>query len=108
MKNNILDLSCYLEKTMTVKMPDGRQYTLPKPTQRVFIMSLDLYKLSQSNPSYEEQLEAINKYAYVIMNENKQGRTFTMDEIENLPMDAKSAIIKAYTDFAQELVNDPN
>jgi len=105
---NILDLSCFLEKTLTVKVSPTRTVNLPKPTQAVVIQIIGLSSKDADKMTTEEQLEDINKLIYTILNSNTQLYKFSVSDVENMPLQAKMALIDAYNKFALELVNNPN
>lgn len=53
-------------------------------------------------------LEKLNELCVKILNNNKEGRNFTCEEVSmNLEFPLITAIIQAYTDFTKEIQSNP-
>lgn len=104
--NKMLDLSCYIEKTIDLKMPDGKILSLPKPTQKIAIFMMGIAESSKASP--EDAVKNVNDLTTMILNTNKQGFHYSAAEIANMPLDMQYAIIREYNSFLNELISNPN
>lgn len=102
----ILDLSVFDEETLDVKLSDGKVIRLKKPTQSLVIAMLRLRNMSENTPE-EAALAAMNGITLKILNNNADGMTFEMSNVEHLSVDAKSALLFGYSEFAAQLQANP-
>lgn len=103
----ILDLSSFIETTLDVKMPNGDTIHLRKPTQKMVITMLRLREdAAAADP--EKQLAVIDDCIYEILNTNNDGKTYTKEDVANLSIAMKSALIKGYSEFIAGIQSDPN
>lgn len=102
--SKVLDLSCFMQETISIKMLDGSKVDLPKPTQRFAIFLTNYY----TNKNTDNIVEMSNQLTTAILNTNIQGRKFTEQEVSELPLTAQVAIIKEYREFCVRLTNNPN
>jgi len=99
-----LDLSLFVKQTLDITMPDGEKYHIKKPTQKSVIQLMALKDVKE-----DKALEAMDELTYIIMNSNTEGKEFSKDELDSLlDWTMKTAIIRAYSDFINELQADPN
>jgi hypothetical protein len=103
----ILDLSVFEEETLDVKLSDGKVIRLKKPTQALVIAMLRLRNMSENTPE-EAALAAMNGITLKILNNNADGMTFEMSNVEHLSVDAKSALLFGYSEFAAQLQANPS
>lgn len=102
----ILDLSVFEEQTLDVKMRDGKVIRLKKPSQALVIAMLRLRNMSEETPE-EQALAAMNNMVLKILNNNADGVTFAADSVEALSIDAKSALLFGYSEFAAQVQANP-
>lgn len=102
----ILDLSIFDEETLDVKMLDGTIVHLKKPTQSLVIAMIRLRELSESTPP-EEALAALNGITLKIMNNNADGIVFTAEDVAELKLGVKNAIISEYSEFTLDFQKNP-
>lgn len=103
----ILDLSVFEEETLDVKLSDGKVIRLKKPTQGLVIAMLRLRNMSEDTPE-EAALAAMNSIVLKILNNNADGMTFEMSNVEHLSVDAKGALLFGYSEFAAQLQANPS
>lgn len=104
--NKVLDLSCFVEETLELILIDGKHINIPKPTQKMAIALMSYGDKMKSDK--EHAIDHMNELVTAILNTNKQGRKFTKDNVSELTIDTQAAIIRAYNEFLNELVNNPN
>ena len=102
----ILDLSAYTEETADVTMADGNVLHLKKPTE---LMVIHLLQLKQVNEDSDPMLilGTLNRITQEILNCNTDGVTFDFATVSRLDTDSKTAIVKAYSDWANKLRSNP-
>lgn len=99
-----LDLSLFVKQTLDIILPDGDIIHIKKPTQANVIKLMALQGTTEENA-----LEAMDELTSIIMNSNTDGRTFSNEWLnEHLDWTMKTAIIRAYSDFINELQTNPN
>lgn len=104
--NKILDLSVFSEDTLDITMPDGYLLHVKKPTQSIVISMMELSQEKDREPA--QMIEKLNELCVKILNNNKEGRNFTCEEVSmNLEFPLITAIIQAYTDFTKEIQSNP-
>lgn len=105
---NKLDLSVYAEKVWEVTMMDGTELHIKKPTQKQLII-LNGYdvKLSKAK-AFEDKIKALNEVTVVILNNNKEGKNYKVEDLEDMQMDILYAIYFGYGDFIKEVMSNPN
>ena len=102
----ILDLSAYAEETADITMADGNVLHLKKPTELMVIHLLQLKQVDEdSDPMVI--LGTLNRITQEILNCNTDGVTFDYATVSRLDTDRKTAIVKAYSDWANELRSNP-
>lgn len=105
--SRVLDLTAFVEETLDVKMPNGEIINLKKPTERMVIAMINLReKANSGNPV--EQLESITEMILLILNSNTNGKTYTDDDIQDLSIPMRTAIIRGYSNYITGLQSDPN
>ena len=102
----ILDLSAYADETADIRLRAGAVVHLRKPTEALVIELLQLRHIDSGTMSVE-LLEALNRVCGAILNNNADGVTFDRDTVAALQLDAKTDIVRAYTDFATRLQSNP-
>lgn len=105
-----LDLRPIIEETLDIVLNDTDTARIRKPSETMVLRLRDMVaKMQGGNVSDDEQMETMNKLALDVLNNNIDGETYDMENIQNsLPIGAKLAIIEAYATFAVKLDQDPN
>lgn len=103
-KIKTLDLNAFTEKTLEIKMVDGRVINVKRPTKAIFM----LLQAAQEADQVEDKNRISEQVIVAALNNNLEGLTIDNEEINAMPVLMKSAILKAYFDFLHELVSDPN
>ena len=79
----MLDLTnIYANKTYDVKLFDGTEIHLKRPTQAIqeFLVNLQSINI---NENAKEAMDGVMSVFLRILNRNTDGRTFTLEEVEN-------------------------
>lgn len=105
---NILDLSVFKEQTLDIKLLDGTQINIKKPNQEFMIKLLGFKEESSKRSNSIDSLELIKDLVLDVLNFNKNGRKFTAEDIADYDLVIQQAIIKAYTNFINEVMGNPN
>lgn len=105
---NILDLSVFKEQTLDIKLLDGTQINIKKPNQEFMIKLLGFKEESSKRSNSVDSLELIKDLVLDVLNFNKNGRRFTAEDIADYDLVIQQAIIKAYTNFINEVMGNPN
>lgn len=105
--SKVLDLTAFIEETLDVKMPNGDIISLKKPTERMVIAMLSLRdKADGADP--KEQLKAISDMILLILNSNTNGKKFSEEDLDDLSIPMRTAIIRGYSNYITGLQSDPN
>lgn len=102
----ILDLSAYTEETADITMADGNVLHLKKPTELMVIHLLSLKDVNEDSEPLEI-MTTLNRITQEILNCNADGVTFDLKSVSALSTDRKTAIVKAYSDWANALRANP-
>lgn len=103
----VLDLSTFVESTMEVKWPDGRVFEIGKPTQGLVISLMALQEKAKED-NVPETLEALEDFIYMVFSKNKKGAVISKEDISQLSIEMKMAIMNTYTAFIREVQSNPN
>ena len=102
----VLDLSAYVEETADVTMADGNVIHLKKPTERLVIHLMQLRDIDENSEPLAI-LSTLNRIAQEILNNNADGAAFDLKTVSAMQTDQKAAIIRAYSEWANELRSNP-
>ena len=105
---NILDLSVFKEQTLDIKLLDGTQINIKKPNQEFMIKLLGFKEEASKRSNSVDSLELMKELVLDVLNFNKNGRKFTAEDIADYDLVIQQAIIKAYTNFINEVMGKPN
>lgn len=105
---NILDLSVFKEQTLDIKLLDGTQINIKKPNQEFMIKLLGFKEEASKRSNSVDSLELMKELVLDVLNFNKNGRQFTAEDIADYDLVIQQAIIKAYTNFINEVMGNPN
>ena len=102
-----LHLQAFQQVYLDVELLDGSIIHLKKPTQRLAIeMALLPQYLVQQDINVI--VTALNELTVNILDNNKEGRIFTLDSIKDWEVELKNALINAYQEFLCEILANPN
>jgi hypothetical protein len=105
--SKVLDLTTFIEETLDVKMPDGTQISLKKPTEKMVIAMINMRDKAESKDPIE-QMKSISDMILLILNSNTNGKKFSAEDIEDLSIPMRTAIIRSYSNYITGLQSDPN
>jgi len=104
----VLDIGVFQDKTIKVKLPEGKILRLRKPTERMAIAAIALRQIDEGTEQ-EEVIRALNAIAIEILNNNDEGLKFTQEDMEyQLSVDDRLNLISVYEAFIEELQSNPN
>lgn len=107
----MLDLTIINESYFEIKMLDGSILNLKKMTQKMLLKTTLLDKeIEKANKEkdFEKILNLNVDRLHLILNNNKEGKEVTREEIEEFNAEIITAIIVAYSKWMQEFNNNPN
>lgn len=106
----ILDLTQFQEKFMEMKLLDGSELNLKKPTQAIVISLMAFeQKAKECKKDVNKMLTLMDDMMILILNHNKEGRVFSMADLgDSYTFEIQMAIIQAYTKFMNELNSAKN
>lgn len=105
----ILDLTQFTRRTMPVRLPDGTEVNLQKPSQALVIELMGLENQMKEGASPENVLEVYSHVVQGILNNNAEGIRFEERDITNqLDLELGMVLVQAYAQFMQEVQADPN
>ena len=105
--SKVLDLTTFIEETLDVKMPNGDVISLKKPTEKMVIAMINMRDKAESkNPV--EQMKSISEMILLILNSNTNGKKFGEEDLDDLSIPMRTAIIRSYSQYITGLQSDPN
>lgn len=99
----MLDLDKYINNSIGIKL-NGEVYDILEPTVR---MNMEVDRI-ESDMTRENLNEKRLEVAEVLMNHNKQGATFTKEELKDIPFEALSMVIAEIAMLRLKAEKDPN
>lgn len=93
-----IDLQALTEMTIDFKWLDGQEIHVHQPSAR-FVNKVD---------RAENTIEKSQELVFEFLKDNKEGRVFTKEEIEELNAPQLTAILMAVLGFANEVDSHPN
>lgn len=107
--SKIFDLNVFEEETLDVKFSAGEIVRIKKPTEKMIIELIKLQdKQLKGDLSVDEQLTIINDVLYMFIRNNADNKKYDRSIIEDLQFNVKIALIKAITDFINEISERKN
>ena len=99
----MLDLDKYINNSMRIKI-FGEEYDILEPTIGMN-MEIDRIESDLTKKNlHKKRLET----AVILVNNNKQGRVFTAEELKSIPFEALSMLIAEIALFRLRADEDPN
>lgn len=105
---NKLDLSVYADKVWELKMVDGTDLHIKKPSQKQLIVLNSYDEKLQAVEEFEAKLKMLNEVAVFILNNNKEDKKYKVKDTEEFPIDILYAIFYGYMGFITEVTSNPN
>jgi len=108
---NALDLNVYTDNTLDITLLDGETVLhVRRPSQEMLLQVIALEKKLKGNESAEIVLTELPGLLVNALGNNKDGVKITEQWLEDQGIDLamQLVIFRAYGDFIQELVSDPN
>ncbi|MCL2671967.1 MAG: hypothetical protein FWF10_08020 [Clostridiales bacterium] len=105
--NEIFDLSAFDQETMPVRMPNGTELNLLKPTEAIVLAVAGLKDLSD-DAGAELIMRALHACVKVILNNNDAGIVISDTQIKGLNVAAKNALLHRFTEWIAEIEARPN
>lgn len=99
----MLDLDKYINNSMRIKI-FGEEYDILEPT---IGMNMEIDKIEADLTKKNLHRKRIET-AVILLNNNKQGKRFTAEELKTIPFEALSRLIAEIAIFRLEADNDPN
>lgn len=99
----MIDLDKYLNATIEFKL-DGQIIRVKQPT------ALATKKIGnlEAGAVEENYLDSRCEITQIILNNNEDGKKFTVNEVEKIPFKVQDLIIKKISEMVFEAENDPN
>lgn len=99
----MLDLDKYINNSMKIKIFGG-EYDILEPTIR---MNMEIDRIESDLTTKNLHRKRIET-AVILLNNNKQGKKFTAEELKSVPFEALSRLIAEIALFRLEAESDPN
>lgn len=105
----MIDLSILSNKTFDIKLPDGFELNIRKPSNDLFKETFRMIKLMEANGEDDKKISAIYVFITKMFNRNMNNVKFTQQQLEELiDIDIAMYLIKEYQNFLNEVVQDIN
>ncbi len=105
----MLDLTVYKTRYYEIKIGENNIVHLETPKKKQLKVLLNLTKKVDSKNLTEEDMDALYEAALIAFNKNKEGRTFTEEEIEELlGLNALYDFFKGYYSWVADNVSQKN
>ncbi|MEG1256901.1 hypothetical protein [Clostridium sp.] len=99
----MLDLDKYLNQSIEIKI-NGEVIGVFQPSAR---MTKEIAELENSITE-ENYLDIKSKVIHKLLNNNASGKTFTIEEVDNIPFKLQDLITKEVTSMVYKADKDPN
>lgn len=100
----MLDLTKIKEEYFKIKLPNGDILNLKKPTQSIIKYISDIETCDE-----QEQQEKVFNFVVRIINRNKEEKTYTTEQIDNmLDINLMITLVEEYVKFVQQIASNPN
>lgn len=105
----MIDLSMLNNKTFDIKLQDGTELNIRKPSNELFKETFRMIKLMEANGEDDKKISAIYIFLAKMMNRNLNNIKFTQQQLEEMiDIDVSMYLIKEYQNFLNEVVQDIN
>lgn len=105
----MIDLSILSNKTFDIKLQDGTELNIRKPSNELFKETFRMIKLMEANGEDDKKISAIYIFLTKMFNRNMNNVKFTQQQLEELiDIDVAMYLIKEYQQFLNEVVQDIN
>lgn len=107
--NCFLDLAQFKDETFDVKLPDsGEIINITKPTQRMYIYFTAFSNAGEKEMTERAEKKRLNECVLKILNNNQNGRKFTLEDIKSWHTLMKAAVVKGYAEFINHVISQKN
>lgn len=105
----MIDLQELTSKTFDVKLMDGTELNIRKPSNELFRGTLKMVELMEANGEEDKKISAIYSFLLRMFNRNLNEIKFTQNQLEEMiDIDVAMLLIKEYQQFLVEAVKDIN
>lgn len=105
----MLDLTIYKSRYYEVKISESETINLEPPKRKQLKSILSLTKNMNKEELSDEDIDKIYEAAEIAFNKNKEGKTFKVDEIDELiPLNALYDFFEGYYGWVAENINQKN
>lgn len=105
----MLDLSVYKSQYYPIKINDTLIINLEIPKRKQLKKIMELTKNLNNESLSDEDIDALYEAASIAFNKNKEGKSFTEDELDDiLSFNALFAFFEGYYSWVAENVNSKN
>jgi len=105
----MIDLSVLNNRTFDIKLQDGTELNIRKPSNELFKETFRMVKLMEANGEDDKKVSAIYIFLMKIFNRNMNNIKFTQSQLEELiDIDVAMYLIREYQSFLNEVVQSIN
>lgn len=104
----LVDLSVFKEETLDFKLLNGEIVRTQKPTERMIINLTAFQQIKAEEMTEAEYFRAVDKIVLMILNNNTENKTFKKEDIKDLSIEMKTAIMENFFVFCAKITSDPN
>lgn len=105
----MIDLKELSNKTFDIRLTDGTELKIRKPSNELFRGTLKMVKLMEANGEDDKKISAIYDFLLKMFNRNVNEIKFTQSQLEEMiDIDVAMYLIKEYQAFLTEAVQDIN
>ncbi len=104
----LVDLSVFKEETLDFKLLNGEIIKTQKPTERMIINLTAFQQIKAEEMTETEYFRAVDKIVLMILNNNTENKTFKKEDIKDLSIEMKTAIMENFFVFSAKITSDPN
>lgn len=105
----MLDLSIYKSRYFPIKLDENNTINIEAPKRKQLKKIISLTKSVNEQNFGEEDIDSLYEAAEIALSKNKEGKTFTAEQIEDyLDLAALVAFFDAYYNWVMENVNQKN
>ena len=105
----MIDLGTLSNKTFDVRLTDGTELNIRKPSNELLKETYKMIELIEKNGEEKNIINAIYIFLTKIFNRNLNDKKFTQSAIEDLiDLDVAMYLIKEYQSFLAEVIQDIN
>ncbi|MEL7646977.1 MAG: hypothetical protein AAGU76_02735 [Sedimentibacter sp.] len=105
----MIDLSILNNKTFDIRLKDGTELNIRKPSKELFNDTFKMIKLIEANSEEDKIIGVLYNFLARAFNRNTNGIKLTQQQVEDeLELDVAMYVTKEYWKFVQEVMQDIN